>query len=151
MCRESAFFLVIDHFNNEESNILSELRSHPRSLFLYLKTFIEAYFSGTLNFNLVTEDNIISTKDKSDGLEAYLDKIANFPKFLSNNPIHITDDMIELYLEVSTWTTNVKYTDFDWMVLFPFQISHIVCDPPVQVIYFSIVTYDISPLSSLSA
>lgn len=43
-------------------------------------------------------------KDKSEGLEAYLERISDFPKFLRNNPVHVTDDMIELYLEVSTST-----------------------------------------------
>lgn len=86
LCRENAFFLVIYHFNNEESNILYELRSHPRSLFLHLKTAIEAYLSGTLNFNILANDNIISRKDQSDGLEGYLDKIANFQSFCVTIP-----------------------------------------------------------------
>lgn len=44
-------------------------------------------------------------KDQSKGLEDYLDKISNFPKFLRNNPVEVTDEMIELYLEVSTCKT----------------------------------------------
>lgn len=101
-CREGTFFLVVDHFSNEGSHILSELRSHPRSLFLYLKTAIEVHLSGTLNFYNLEKENIKSLKDKSKELEAYLERISDFPKFLRNNPVQVTDDMIELYLEVST-------------------------------------------------
>ncbi|PON75529.1 Guanine nucleotide-binding protein, beta subunit [Parasponia andersonii] len=97
--REATFFLVIDHLNDEGSHILSKLRSHPKSLFLYLKTSIEIHLSGTLNFDFLRKDNIMSMKDKSEGVEAYLEKISDFPKFLRNNPVHVTDDMIELYLE----------------------------------------------------
>jgi hypothetical protein len=40
-----------------------------------------------------------------------LDKISDFPKFLRNDPVEVTDDMIELYLEVSTCKLylNFKY------------------------------------------
>lgn len=91
--------------------MLSELRSHPRSLFLYLKTVIEVHLSGTLNFSYLRGDDIVDSfdgrwvKDQSKGLEDYLDKISNFPKFLRNNPVEVTDEMIELYLEVSTCKT----------------------------------------------
>lgn len=47
-------------------------------------------------------------KDQSKGLEDYLDKVSNFPKFLRNNPVEVTDEMIELYLEVSTCKTIYK-------------------------------------------
>ncbi|XP_015888913.3 uncharacterized protein LOC107423794 [Ziziphus jujuba] len=98
--REGAFFLVVDHLSNESSHILSELRSHPRSLFLYLKTAIEVHLSGTLNFYNLEKVNIESVKNKSKGLEAYLERISDFPRFLRNNPVQVTDDMIELYLEL---------------------------------------------------
>ncbi|KAG6667166.1 vacuolar protein sorting-associated protein 8 homolog isoform X1 [Carya illinoinensis] len=106
LSREATFFLVIDHFNNESSHILSELRSHPRSLFLYLKTVIEVHLSGTLDFSNLRGDDIVDSsdarrmKDQSKGLEDYLDKVSNFPKFLRNNPVEVTDEMIELYLEL---------------------------------------------------
>lgn len=100
--------MVIDHFSNERSHILSELRSQPRSLFLYLKTAIEVHISGTLNFNNLRKDNIESVKDKSKGIEAYLERVSEFPKFLRNNPVPVTDDMIELYLEVSNCITFFK-------------------------------------------
>ncbi|KAK3004785.1 hypothetical protein RJ639_020124, partial [Escallonia herrerae] len=41
LCREATFFLVLDHFNGDSQHILSELHSHPESLFLYLKTVVE--------------------------------------------------------------------------------------------------------------
>jgi hypothetical protein len=109
--------LVIDHFNKEASHILSELHSHPRSLFLYLKTVIEVHLSGTLKFSYLRQDDFMDSsdvrrlKDQSRGLELYMEKISDFPKFLRNNPVEVTDDMIELYLEVSICKLylNFKY------------------------------------------
>ncbi|KAL5572209.1 hypothetical protein UlMin_021806 [Ulmus minor] len=98
--REGTFFLVTDHFSNEGSHILSELRSHPKSLFLYLKTAVEVHLSGTLNFDNLKKDDLMSVNNTSEGLEAYLERISEFPKFLRNNPVHVTDDMTELYLEL---------------------------------------------------
>lgn len=43
--------------------------------------------------------------DQSRALEFYREKISDFPKFLRNNPVEVTDDMIELYLEVSICKT----------------------------------------------
>uniref|UniRef100_A0A7N2MV20 Vacuolar protein sorting-associated protein 8 central domain-containing protein n=1 Tax=Quercus lobata TaxID=97700 RepID=A0A7N2MV20_QUELO len=51
LSREGTFLLFIGHFKNEGLHILSKLRSHPRSLFLYIKTDIEVQLSGTLNFS----------------------------------------------------------------------------------------------------
>ncbi|XVF22283.1 hypothetical protein REPUB_Repub12eG0159800 [Reevesia pubescens] len=105
LSREGTFFLVIDHFNDESSHILSELNSHPKSLFLYLKTVIEVHLSGTLNFSYLREEEIVDGfsgrrgRDPSKEVQAYLERISNFPKFLRSNPLHVTDDMIELYLE----------------------------------------------------
>ncbi|CAK7348627.1 unnamed protein product [Dovyalis caffra] len=39
-------------------------------------------------------------KDQSKGLAAYLERISDFPKFVRNNPVHVNDDMIELYFEL---------------------------------------------------
>lgn len=106
LSREGTFFLVIDHFSAESPHILSELRSHPQSLFLYLKTVIEVHLSGTLDFsNLKKADDIDvadgrRVKDQSKGLTAYLERISDFPKFMRNNPVHVNDDMIELYFEL---------------------------------------------------
>lgn len=104
--------MVIDHFNKESSHIPSELRSHPRSLFLFLKTVIEVHLSGTLNFSYLRQDDFVDSfdgknvKDQSKGLQDYLDKVSDFPKVLRNNPVEVTDEMIELYLEVRTCTTT---------------------------------------------
>ncbi|XWS31977.1 hypothetical protein CRYUN_Cryun23aG0121100 [Craigia yunnanensis] len=106
LSREGTFFLVIDHFKDESSHILSELNSHQKCLFLYLKTVIEVHLSGTLNFSYLREEEIVDVfkgrrgKDMSKELEAYLERISNFPKFLRSNPLHVTDDMTELYLEL---------------------------------------------------
>lgn len=95
--------MVIDHFTIEEgSHILSKLRSHPKSLFLYLKTVIEVHLSGTLDFSSLRKDDLVRVKDQSKAVEAYLERISDFPKLLRSNPVNVTDDMIELYLEVST-------------------------------------------------
>jgi hypothetical protein len=107
--------LVIDHFNKEASHILSELHSHPRSLFLYLKTVIEVHLSGTLNFSYLRQEDFMDSsdgrriKDQARGLEFYMEKISDFPKFLRNNPVEVTDDMIELYLEVSICKTISEF------------------------------------------
>ncbi|KAK8509712.1 hypothetical protein V6N13_093565 [Hibiscus sabdariffa] len=106
LSRGETFFLVVDHFNDESPRILSELKSHPKSLFLYLKTVIEVHLSGTLDFSYLREEKIVDVlsgkrgKDSEKILEAYLERMSNFPKFLRNNPPHVTDDMIELYLEL---------------------------------------------------
>lgn len=118
-CREGTFFLVIDHFSDEVSHIMSELQSRPRSLFLFLKTAIEIHISGTLNFCNLRKDNKENVTDKSKGIEAYLEKISEFPKFLRNNPFHVTDDMIERYLEVSNCTSFFeRNTGIDYMGVF---------------------------------
>lgn len=106
LSREGTFFLVVDHLNDESSHILSELNSHPKSLFLYLKTVFEVHLSGTLNFSYLREEEVVDVfggrrgKNPSKELQAYLERISNFPKFLRNNPLQVTDDMIELYLEL---------------------------------------------------
>ncbi|KAK7824611.1 vacuolar protein sorting-associated protein 8 like protein, partial [Quercus suber] len=93
LSREGTFLLFIGHFNKEGLHILSKLRSHPRSLFLYLKTVIEVHLSGTLNFSSLRQDdfvdpsNGIRLKDHSKGLEAYLEKISDFPKLMRNDPL----------------------------------------------------------------
>ncbi|KAK9279894.1 hypothetical protein L1049_013577 [Liquidambar formosana] len=107
LSREGTFFLLIDHFNKESLHILSEMRSHPNSLFLYLKTVVEVHKYGTLDFSSLRKDNVADfpsggrVKDQSCGLEVYLARISDFPKFLRNNPVHVTDEMIELYFEGS--------------------------------------------------
>lgn len=117
-CREATFFLVIDQFNDEASHILSELRSHPKSLFLYLKTVVEVHLHGTLNLSYLRKDDTLDVanckwvKYQSKGLGAYIERISDLPKFLSSNAVHVTDDMIELYLEVSTFVIHLSLAIF---------------------------------------
>lgn len=102
--------MVIDQFSTEGSRILSELNSHPKSLFLYLKTIIEVHFSGTLNFSCLRSNT--DTPDGTSGhaqlrgVETYLERISDFPKYLRNNPVHVTEEMIELYFEVTATHLN---------------------------------------------
>ncbi|KAL0547682.1 hypothetical protein IC582_012106 [Cucumis melo] len=98
--RGATFFLVIDHFNDDVSNILLQLRNHPRSLFLYLKTLIEVHLSGSLDFSCLKKDDNLGVNYSTKGLDDYLKKLSDFPKYLSNNPVDVTDDIIELYVEL---------------------------------------------------
>lgn len=106
-CREGAFHMVISHFSHESSRIITELHSHPRSLFLYLKTLIELHLFGTLDLANLRKDDIMNppngkqVKDSPQGVHDYLENISDFPKYMRENPIHVSDDLIELYLEVS--------------------------------------------------
>lgn len=99
--------MIIDQFSKESDHILSELQSHPKSLFLYLKTVIEVHLSGTLDFSSLERGDALDAtyakqmKDQSDELKAYMERVSNFPKLLRHNSIHVTDEMAELYLEVS--------------------------------------------------
>ncbi|KAI3974389.1 hypothetical protein MKX01_031058 [Papaver californicum] len=104
LSREGAFFLVVDHFSRESERILSELRPHSESLFLYLKTTIEAHLSGKLDFSFLEKSYILDVPcgriGKEQMAEAYLKKISDLPKLLQHNPVNITDDVVELYLEL---------------------------------------------------
>ncbi|GAB4861531.1 hypothetical protein Ancab_036722 [Ancistrocladus abbreviatus] len=106
LSRECTFFLVIDQFNKEIMHILSALRSHPKSLFLYLKTIIEVHLSGTLNFAYLRRDDIVDdhsrsrVKGRQHDLEDYFQRISDFPKLIRTNPVEVTDEMVELYLEL---------------------------------------------------
>lgn len=98
---------MVDHFSQESQRILSELHAHPESLFLYLKTIIEVHSTGNLNFSCLKEGKAVDfpsgrrARAQSDRVESYLERISDFPKLLRNNPVHVTDEMIELYLEVN--------------------------------------------------
>lgn len=110
-CREGTFFLVVDHFSGDNERTLSELDSHPESLFLYLKTVIEVHSTGTLNFSCFTKgDNVDIPNGRRDRgqhsrIEAFLERISDFPNLMRNNPVHVTDKIIEQYLEVNFSTT----------------------------------------------
>lgn len=98
--------MVISHFSDESSRIITELHSHRRSLFLYLKTVIEVHLSGTLDFSKFRKDYDVDApsgkqvKDHPLGVDAYLDSLSNFSKYIRESPIQVTDDLVELYLEV---------------------------------------------------
>ncbi|QCE02488.1 Vacuolar protein sorting-associated protein 8 [Vigna unguiculata] len=106
LSREGAFHVVLSHFSEESSHIITELHSHPRSLFLYLKTLIEFHLFGTLDLSNLSKDDTMNplngrqVKDHSEGVRDYLENISKFPKFMREKPIHVPDDLIELYLEL---------------------------------------------------
>ncbi|KAH7859043.1 hypothetical protein Vadar_030789 [Vaccinium darrowii] len=104
LSREAAFFLVMHRFSRECQHILSELHSHPKSLFLYLKTVFEVHLTGTLKFSCLRKDETmgfpVGRKVRDKSVEAYFERISDFPKFLRSNPVLVTDEMIELYLEL---------------------------------------------------
>lgn len=98
--------MVISHFGEKFQHILSELRSHPKSLFLYLKTLIEVQSSGSLKFSSMRNENVLEFPSLRKGMhqslkiQAYLETLSKFPKVMQNYPVHVTDEMMELYLEV---------------------------------------------------
>lgn len=103
LSRECTFFLVIDRLGSESQNILSQLHSHPQSLFLFLKTVIDFNISGTLKFPVPEAAGVSSSPKARDSpieITEYLDKISNFPKLLHHDTIQVTDEMAELYLEL---------------------------------------------------
>ncbi|KAG5009010.1 hypothetical protein JHK87_017525 [Glycine soja] len=106
LSREGAFHMVISHFSNESSRIITDLHCHPRSLFLYLKTLIELHLFGTLDLSNLRKDGTMNplngrqVKDHPQGVRDYLENISNFPKYMRENPIRVPDDLIELYLEL---------------------------------------------------
>ncbi|XP_019090556.1 PREDICTED: vacuolar protein sorting-associated protein 8 homolog isoform X3 [Camelina sativa] len=104
--RQGTFFLIIDNLKDNITRIQEQLHSHPRSLFLYLKTVIEVHLSGSLDFSRLKKyeaadnsgENI--RRDIPKEAEIYLEELNGFPKFIQDNPVNVTDDMIELYLEL---------------------------------------------------
>lgn len=105
LSRECTFCLVSYHLNKERGHLLSNLRSTPRSFFLYLKTLFEVYRSGTLDFSCLRVDSVLDGPwgRQSYGkitLDSYLERISEFPKVIRNNPIEVNDEVIELYLEL---------------------------------------------------
>ncbi|XP_050236032.1 uncharacterized protein LOC126686054 [Mercurialis annua] len=107
LSREGSFFLITEHFYNDNPQILSELQSHPKCLFLYLKTAIEVHLYGTLDFSDFQKNDDLDAfsgrrvEGQLKGLKAYIERISDFPKFIQNNPVSLTDDMIELYMELA--------------------------------------------------
>ncbi|KAF0911591.1 hypothetical protein E2562_011213 [Oryza meyeriana var. granulata] len=102
LSRECAFVLVIDHFHDEIQQILSELHSDHHSLFLFLKTAIEVHLSGKINFSELSARNnrTVESQHSSRELELYIQRLSNLPKLLDRNPVIMTDELVELYLEL---------------------------------------------------
>ncbi|KAJ6328871.1 hypothetical protein OIU77_010536 [Salix suchowensis] len=94
-----------DAFRSAVISRISELLVLSREGTLFL-TVMEVHLSGTLDFsNLKKADDIDvadarRVKDQTKRLAAYLERISDFPKFMRNNPVHVNDDMIELYFEL---------------------------------------------------
>ncbi|CAN6969695.1 unnamed protein product, partial [Brassica rapa subsp. trilocularis] len=106
LSREGTFFLIIDNLKDNITRIQEQLRSHPRSMFLYLKTVIEVHLSGSLDFSRLRKHEAVdclgenTRRNIPKEAELYLEGLNNFPKFIQDNPVNVTDDMIELYLEL---------------------------------------------------
>ncbi|XP_078156920.1 transducin family protein / WD-40 repeat family protein [Carex rostrata] len=93
--RECTFLLVLDHFGGESQEILSRLNDHPQSLFLFLKTAIDVHLSGNLSideFRILKDDMAVND---------YLERLTNNQKVgIERNCIQVTDEIIEIYLEL---------------------------------------------------
>ncbi|CAN6852971.1 unnamed protein product [Brassica oleracea var. botrytis] len=106
LSREGTFFLIIDNLKDNITRIQEQLHSHPRSMFLYLKTVIEVHLSGSLDFSRLRKHEAVDSLGENTRrnipkeAELYLEGLNNFPKFIQDNPVNVTDDMIELYLEL---------------------------------------------------
>ncbi|CAH2069296.1 unnamed protein product [Thlaspi arvense] len=106
LSREGTFFLIIDNLKDNISRIQEQLHSHPRSLFLYLKTVIEVHLSGSLDFCRLRKHEAVDSsgenirRDIPKEVDSFLEGLNDFPKFIQDNPVNVTDDMIELYLEL---------------------------------------------------
>ncbi|KAG2331135.1 hypothetical protein Bca52824_002315 [Brassica carinata] len=106
LSREGTFFLIIDNLKDTITRIQNQLHSLPRSLFLYLKTVIEVHLSGSLDFSRLRKHEAVDSlgenirRDLPKEAELYLEGLNGFPKFIQDNPVNVTDDMIELYLEL---------------------------------------------------
>ncbi|KAH9322060.1 hypothetical protein KI387_016699, partial [Taxus chinensis] len=107
LSRESTFVLVLEHFDKENQEIMSELSPHPKLLFLYLKTIIDVRSHGVPKYPSPTLENnskisLFGMKglDQSKELKGYLDRISNLPEYVQRHGIEVTDEMAELYLEM---------------------------------------------------
>ncbi|KAK4406644.1 Vacuolar protein sorting-associated protein 8 [Sesamum angolense] len=106
LSREATYILIIDHFSGRTQYIFSELRSHPESLFLYLKTCNEVHTTGNLNLSCLGKVEVLDfpsarrAQQQSTGVQAYLETISSSLKLLHNNQVNMTDEMTELYFEL---------------------------------------------------
>ncbi|KAL0413068.1 UNVERIFIED_CONTAM: Vacuolar protein sorting-associated protein 8 [Sesamum radiatum] len=106
LSREATYILIIDHFSGRAQYIFSELRSHPESLFLYLKTVNEVHTTGNLNLSCLEKVEVVDfpnarrAEQQSTGVQAYLKTVSSSLKLLHNNQVNMTDEMTELYFEL---------------------------------------------------
>lgn len=107
LSREATFLLVLEHFKIENEQIMSGLRPHPKSLFLYLKTIIGVHSNGILEYPTAplegnSEISLFGIRglDQSRELQDYLDRISTLPELIRRDGIEVTDEMAELYLEL---------------------------------------------------
>nr|XP_043626179.1 vacuolar protein sorting-associated protein 8 homolog [Erigeron canadensis] len=98
LSREGTLFLVIERFFQDFQQILADLRSNLGSLFLYLKTVMEIHSTGTMRFDFLKKGEPLCFPGAR--VHDFLERISEFPKFLRENPVHVTDEMTELYLEL---------------------------------------------------
>ncbi|CDP20470.1 unnamed protein product [Coffea canephora] len=86
--------------------VISQLHSHPESLFLYLKTLVEVHTTGNLKFSCLRKYGSLHfpsgrmAKHQSDRIKTFLEELNDFPKLLCSKPIQLTDKVTEQYLEV---------------------------------------------------
>lgn len=63
--------------------------------------------SGSLDFSRLRKHEAVDIsgenirRDMPKDAEIYLEGLNGFPKFIHDNQVNVTDDMIELYLEVN--------------------------------------------------
>lgn len=106
LSREGTYLLITDHFSAKTHYILSELQSHPESLFLYLKTAIEVQTIGTLNISCLQKVDALDfpcarrAQLHSNSVQAYLEAVSTSVKLLHNNRVNVTDELMEQYFEL---------------------------------------------------
>ncbi|KAL8227488.1 hypothetical protein R6Q57_015072 [Mikania cordata] len=105
LSREGTVFLVLEYFFQEFQQILAALKPHPKSLFLFLKTVIEVHTMGTVSFSSLRKGESLCfsgarVMNQTDRMHDFLERLSEFPKYLRENPVHVTDEMTELYLEL---------------------------------------------------
>ncbi|CDP20786.1 unnamed protein product [Coffea canephora] len=91
--------------------VISQLHSHPESLFLYLNTLVEVHTTKNLKFSCLRKYVSLHfpsgrmAKHQSDRIKMFLEELNDFLKLLRSKPIQLTDEVTEQYLEVSISST----------------------------------------------